>query len=291
MPSSFVAPVFLLVHGVSNYTEYQIDSQEIKFQETLMFQKRVYSFPLHNTGTVALQFKAFIHLPLTASEQNQISQRGHIRNRYVDGDDILSGQESVETSNSVPPPGALDVDALAPFHVSPQEGVVAPGQATDITVIYTPFDAVEFVRELWFLFTRRLPALPPPRVLIKGNAVRPVCHFELEGNDYVEARRADDLNVRYPLPTNTRVFEIKSRGVGNRNTRSFHVLNPTNMAWDYSIIAVEQCMMSASFESGESSSALYPLGKPPFTCLTSQGTVVCKCLFFFCEWFFLRCLV
>jgi hypothetical protein len=273
---NYIPPVFLLLHAICNFSQYRIDSNDIKFQETLMFQKRSFTFPLHNIGTVALPFKAFIHFPLTSSEISLNNQINNMVNRYYENSSEIFLEDSNTPSNTeqplVNPPGALDTDSLKPFTITPSEGVVLPDQKVDLDIIFKPFNAENFQRELWFLFPHRLRSLPPPRILISGNAIRPICHFEFDSSDYLENRRTDDLIAQYPVVLGTKVIEIESRGVNIRNVKRFYVLNPTNMAWTFKIDCIEQYRMSSSVEN--QNNVVYTNQKKPFTCQTPNGTVM-----------------
>jgi hypothetical protein len=246
---SSLPPAYLLVQSLYDFNRYEINTQELKFHETMMFQSRTHSFQLRNVGLMTLDFKAFIHLlPNEGGKQS-------IHNSYVSDDDS-------------PPLGPLDTDPLAPFSIRPVSGTIVPGEMTELQVSFKPFDALAFTRELWFLIPNRAPGQILPKVSLFGAASRPLCHLELEANNYLESRRDDVLNMQHPIDKNTQVLEFVVRGTNQRVTRKFMVLNPSAMGWDFVIDCVTPYISLSPVNTTSSSPPR------PFNCLTRKGTVL-----------------
>merc|ERR1719230_295766 len=78
----------------------------------------------------------------------------------------------------------------------------------------------------------------PLEIILRGRAVRPVCHFELvETTDYLPRRAPNLLNELGKKDqiqaSSVRCVEVKSVGTRVRNTKRFHVVNPTNATFDF----------------------------------------------------------
>ncbi|KAA6360728.1 MAG: hypothetical protein EZS28_043745, partial [Streblomastix strix] len=339
-PISPLESVFLLMHAVSGYTQYEIEMDTVRFKDTFMFQTRKFQIPIRNSGQVALPFSCFIHTRLTQIQQaqwqsnRQMGQEDYsgtrIKNIYdedvgkpinklAEGTSIVqSGQNTAppttaETSTEdgqgtkadpneavqYPPPGDYDEEQLAPYHITPDEGLIHPGEQRKIEISFCPQEAGIFERELWFKIPNRSPSLRPPRVLLVGFAQRPLCHFELESSDYLEARRSEDLQASHPMQNGTRVIEFVSRGIKVRNTKRFHVVNPSALSWDFVIDCIDPFITSQSLEKGQGIESKNESGidddsggsgvgqgkfgvsssgingpQSPFNCLTRKGTVL-----------------
>ncbi len=113
--------VEILVTAVTDYTKYECSVKIIQFKDTLMYQNRLYNFPLKNIGTTYLKYEWQV--------------------LNVDG------------TPPTPPPSHLQLDEsgkliteggiLAPFSVEPSSGTLLPEAECQITVKYSPLDAVE----------------------------------------------------------------------------------------------------------------------------------------------------
>ena len=111
--------VELLVTGLVDYTKYECPINEISFRDTLMYQTRVYSFPLKNTSKIDLRYhwsilnKDRCSLPMNTSPHN-----------YLDDNPSIAS-EGGETT---------------PFSISPSSGVILPDREAIITVRFSPLD-------------------------------------------------------------------------------------------------------------------------------------------------------
>jgi hypothetical protein len=76
------------------------------------------------------------------------------------------------------------------------------------------------------------------RMVLRGSAKRPVCHFELkETPDYL-SRRAGNLKNEHGMLSpiegaDLKVVEVESTGLRTRNTFRFHIINPTADNFDF----------------------------------------------------------
>ncbi|KAK2958778.1 putative hydrocephalus-inducing like protein [Blattamonas nauphoetae] len=195
----------------------------------------------------------------------------------------------------IPPPGPIDEDPLAPFSVSPSEVTLEPGDKKTVTVTFCPQDTIDcdergkpryttgsgFERELWFNVPHRSPSLPAPVVVVKGNAQRPLCHFELAESDYIDSRRTDDLNASYPMniegQPSTKVLEFSSKGIGIKSTTTFFVINPSSLQWDFEWECTNPLITSQVIESPADPNKAALQSKVevqcPFKCKTRKGSV------------------
>ena len=94
------------------------------------------------------------------------------------------------------------------------------------------------------------------RMVLRGTAKRPVCHFELkETPDYL-SRRAGNLKNEHGMLSpiecaDLKVVELESTGLRTRNTFRFHIINPTADNFDFLWEAVGEpspfwrCLQSA----------------------------------------------
>ena len=125
-----------------------------------------------------------------------------------------------------------------PFSVSPQEGVIAAGEAMQVTVTFSPQEVDSFARALHCSCSNLAEGQPPPTVQLSGKSKRPYCHFELAEGGYVrEGRRSPEMpgpdGSLGPLDPATKVIEFESLGTKVRNTRRFFVVNPTSVPYDF----------------------------------------------------------
>lgn len=106
--------VELWVTLVADYCKYECPIQEICFRDTLMYQTRMYNFPLKNTGKIDLSYQWCI-------QDLQMSPRSETR-----------GSENSVGLTEVPP-----------FSISPLSGVIPPDSEAQFTVRFSPLDAIE----------------------------------------------------------------------------------------------------------------------------------------------------
>jgi hydrocephalus-inducing protein len=97
-------------------------------------------------------------------------------------------------------------------------------------------------------------------ISLRAKSSRPIVHIELgDQNDYL-SRRRNDLRNELGLfgqieASSVRVVELESRGTRVRNTKRFHVINPTSNSYEFSWV---------------------PMGNPSpaWRCTTSKGMIL-----------------
>ncbi|XP_026670111.1 hydrocephalus-inducing protein-like [Ceratina calcarata] len=128
----------------------------------------------------------------------------------------------------------LEGDDL-PFSISPEIGIIPPGQSVESTLTFSPKDVFYYKAYL----TCKMDNLDPKRatltIPIMARSLLPYCHFDVQESDYVTSGRRDPTRpgpVGYEIddPTlwqNIRVIEFKVVGVGRTHVKRFHLINPT----------------------------------------------------------------
>lgn len=96
----------LSITAIADFCKYECPITEIKFRETMMYQTRAYKFPLRNSGKIQLQYQWSI---------------------------LNYDQTTPETEGEVKPP----------FFVSPVSGCIASEDEVEITVRFSPLQALE----------------------------------------------------------------------------------------------------------------------------------------------------
>ncbi|CAD7699390.1 unnamed protein product, partial [Ostreobium quekettii] len=133
-----------------------------------------------------------------------------------------------------------------------------------VTLKFSPTEVEECRR----VITCDIPNLPddqdPVARSVNGKALRPLCHFDLPGSDYISAgRRKPDMTGPGggldPLDPATKIVEFTSLGTMVQNTMRFHVANPTNISYEFVWDRVEVPSSDATAS--------------PFSCLTRRGVM------------------
>lgn len=116
--------VELMVSGVADFCKYECSVTEVRFRDTLVFQARVYKFPLKNTGRIELRYEWVV---LNQSSSSASSRPvSHIEDREHAGNAALSE----------------DREPL-PFSVSPSSGCIQPDEEVEITVRFSPMTVLQ----------------------------------------------------------------------------------------------------------------------------------------------------
>ena len=113
--------VELLVSGIADFAKYECSIQDVNFRDTLMYQTRVYSFPIRNTGAIVLSYQWSIvdgeGSPFTPhTSQLHLDEEGSV---------VSEGGETV------------------PFSISPVSGQISVGEEAMFTMRFSPLDVVE----------------------------------------------------------------------------------------------------------------------------------------------------
>ncbi|TPX54724.1 hypothetical protein PhCBS80983_g05802 [Powellomyces hirtus] len=187
----------LLMKAFADYSTFECDVTDVKFRETLMYQSRVYSMNLRNTGKVRLRY----------------------------GFGFLEGDEPIHAESED-----------CPFSISPQSGSIEPGDSANIMLKFTPRDVGHFMVRL-VAAVANLPANHKPLdIRVQGTSLRPFCHFEIDDSEYL-ARRSTEQGIITGVPgaldSTTRVIELSSCGVKIKNTKRFYLMNPTAISYSF----------------------------------------------------------
>lgn len=184
----------LIISASADVPSYDCDQGKISFRPTLMFQTRVFKFPLRNNGKVPLVFRLYFE------DQGR--------------------------------PVALD-DGHLPFVVEPTHGTVEAGESAIVCVRFSPMDVDEYEYVLRCVMPGIAPSVAERFAIpVSGSSLRPICHFELPESDYLMGRRTTDSNMPQ-FDEATRVIEFETCGVSSKTTKRFYIINPTDFNYDF----------------------------------------------------------
>ena len=113
--------VELMISAVADFAKYECPIREVHFKDTLMYQTRVYSFPVRNTGLIALSYE-WVVVDSEGSPLTPHSSQLHLD----DGGSVIS-----------------EGGEMVPFSVSPVSGQIAVGEETIFTMRFSPLDVLE----------------------------------------------------------------------------------------------------------------------------------------------------
>lgn len=153
------------------------------------------------------------------------------------------------------------VDSSSPFNISPESGQLKAGGDVELTIRFCPVDVYAGQHLLCVDFPHLAEGLQPLEIAITGSVMRPWCHMEVPSSEYLTGgnRKPSPGCIKHPpiLDPGTTVIGIDSLGQGIANHKRFHVLNPTNVAYEFH--------WEVSGGSASSNS--------PFRCYTSKGII------------------
>ena len=132
---------------------YAIDTSEITFSPTMMYQTRVMDCKMTNTSQVRLEYCWKV-----------------------------SNFESLRTDYAR--------TRAPPFSVEPTSGFIEPGTATLFRVKFSPEEVDDFTAELECSIPF-LSQQAPPLIRVAGLSRRPLCHFNVNLSDYLRRRYPD----------------------------------------------------------------------------------------------------
>ncbi|XP_075290309.1 hydrocephalus-inducing protein homolog isoform X2 [Opisthocomus hoazin] len=240
--------VELRLSAVVDYADFKLDTDVIQFKETLLFQTRMFTFQLSNTGNVALEFAWMA----AVKDERAASRSGELLTPSLDGDVLSSafgasaklqpsrclsqvGRALEQVSSSLS--SSLNtVSATPAFSVEPRSGTISAGQEQLFQMKFSPVYLGDFEGRMLCSIPNLKPNQKGPEVVVEGRSLMPNCHFELEDSDYITAQRRNP-ELQGPKGTtfdlNTRVIEFAAIGVCGRNSRTFMVMNPTDSAYSF----------------------------------------------------------
>ncbi|NXS93719.1 HYDIN protein, partial [Jacana jacana] len=240
--------VELHLSAVIDYAKFQLDTDTIQFKETLLFQTRIFSFPMSNTGNVALEYTWMV----AVEDKRAVNHTGELLPPNLDGyflslasgasaklrSSCCSSQSShtPEQVLSSPSPSLKTISATSVFSVEPSSGTIPAGQEQVFQIKFSPVYVGNFESHMLCSITNLKPSQKGPEVVVKGRSLMPDCHFELEDSDYITAKRRNP-DLQGPKGTtfdlNTRVIEFAAVGVCSRNSKTFMVMNPTGATYSF----------------------------------------------------------
>ena len=184
--------LILKATAVSDIIKYQIDTTQISFLPTMMYQIRAYEVKVTNSSAVRFDY-SWILRNLQCLRTNYTQAR------------------------------------KPPFSIMPTTGYIEAGQSVIFKVRFHPEEVddftCEYVMDIPFLLTDL------PKISISAFSRRPLCHFNVEMSDYLTAgRRHPDYTD--PLPTDIKVIEIFSPVVGAKRFKRFEIINPTSRPYE-----------------------------------------------------------
>ena len=192
----------LLCSATADRVRYSVDSRQIVFHPTMMFQTRVFQYPVVNTGATKLSYK----------------------------------WEMGTTTQAMPRAGMP-----CPFTVSPETGEIAPGETQSFSVRFSPMEVPtapsgRYETSAVCMINNLPTGMEPLAVTVRGVAQRPVCHFDLPPSDYLDRRPPDMAGPSGnlgPLDPNIRVLSFDSLGTRVKNTCRFKLVNPMNVGYEF----------------------------------------------------------
>lgn len=113
--------VELVVSAIADFAKYECPIREVNFRDTLMYQTRVYSFPVKNTGLIMLSYQWVI-----------VDGRGSSITPH-------SSQLHLDSGGSVVSEGG----EMVSFSISPMSGQIGVGEEALFTMRFSPLDVVE----------------------------------------------------------------------------------------------------------------------------------------------------
>ncbi|OHT01013.1 hypothetical protein TRFO_07679 [Tritrichomonas foetus] len=185
--------LMLKVNAISDYIKYSLDTTEIEFAPTMMYQSRVVECKLTNTSMIRFEYQWIV------------AKLQCLRTEYGRGN-------------------------KPPFYVQPNSGYIEAGQSTTFKVKFAPEEVDDFSAVL-ICDIPYLSQMKPPEIVVTGFSRRPLCHFNVEMSDYISSgRRHPDYTQE--LPEDVKVIEIFSPAVGSRSTKKFDIINPTSAPYE-----------------------------------------------------------
>jgi hypothetical protein len=195
--------------GIADVTKFECETRSVVFKSAAMFQKRVHRFVVKNNGETQLSYNwSMENVP------------AHLR----------PADAGRPAHPAVP----------CPFIIEPSEGAIPATSEQQFTLTFSPLEVDDFC----YIAKCNMPGLVIAEdqteliVSLRGKASRPIVHFELgDQNDYL-ARRPANLRNELGLfgqieASSVRVVEMESRGTRVRNSKRFHVVNPTAKAYAF----------------------------------------------------------
>ncbi|XP_064015890.1 LOW QUALITY PROTEIN: hydrocephalus-inducing protein homolog [Pogoniulus pusillus] len=234
--------VQLLLSALVAYAEVKLGTERVEFQGTLMCHTSTSSFPLCNTGNVALEYTWME----AVQEQRAGSCSEELLLPTLDGDlhsstpvtpqsspclSHASEQVSSTLSSCLEPTSASSV-----FSIQPCSGTIPAGQEQQFQLKFSPLEVGDFQSRMLCRIPNLRPGQKGPEVAVRGRSLACSYCIELEDSD---CNSGTGLNPELqgaegPRPELcTRLLHFAAVGVSCRRSRTFRVLNPTSSAFSF----------------------------------------------------------
>ena len=141
--------VNLKVSCVADFARYEVETREIFFKPTRMYESRTHTFYVKNTSLITIKYQCKIIM--------------------------------YENNKPVIDPGY--------FYITPKMGTLAPNCDENFTVKFTPTEVQSQNERYLIVTIENLEPKSEPLVIeLDGEAERPICHFELPNSNYREKK-------------------------------------------------------------------------------------------------------
>ena len=223
--------VHLYLSAFADCASYSCDisGQNINFRPTFLFQSSTHSFTFKNESKIGIPLEWKLEsmkrqiFSRTASPHSS-RQLSRMTNR---------------SSQSIP----------CPFSITPDDCVVPPESTQSFCIKFKPLEVDDF---MYVVTAKTIPCsvaqgdesnlssdnADPLRFFVKGEAKRPICHFNIaESPDYLLRRSQNmknEVGLYSPIEAaDVRVVEMESVGLRLRNVFRFSVVNPTGDNYEF----------------------------------------------------------
>jgi len=216
-------------NGSADIAKYSCEGngENIPFRPTYLFQSALHNFTLKNESEIALPIKwSFDDI-----KRRGVTTKGGGQSR------LASRLGTASNAPQIP----------CPFFIEPEDCNVPAKGSQQFTLKFLPLECDDFV---YALRGETLPCpnpvasegdsafLGPIRMIVRGTAKRPLCHFEIKETPEYLSRRLPTLKNETGLVSpiengDLRVVEVESVGLRTRNTFRFHIINPTNDNYEF----------------------------------------------------------
>jgi hydrocephalus-inducing protein len=231
-----VQKVVVHTSAVADHAKFRLEgNKEILFPPTFMIQSAVQTFKIHNESNVSLPVRWRL-------EDSKRRATVH-----------YSSSNARNARSQVRRPSSAELSC--PFDIEPGEWEIAPNSTKEFRVTFLPTDAEDFV---YLLRGETSPVagggegqgegvhgtVPGSvRMVLKGTAKRPLCHFDIvQSPDYVNRRSVglrNELGLISPIVcSDLKIAEVESVGIRSKNPFQFYVINTTTEGYEFNWTAV-----------------------------------------------------
>lgn len=172
--------------------KYTIDTTEVNFAPTMMYQIRTADVNVTNTSQIRMEYE------------------------WIEDD-----FKSLKTDYAITRP--------SPFSIEPMTGVIEAGETRTFKMHFAPMEVDDFTTR-FRMNIPFLTSSEPPVLNVTALSRRPLCHFNIPQCDYLSRRHPDFVNQA--LPDSTSVIEIIAKNRGVKTSFRFEVINPTSSPYE-----------------------------------------------------------